>query len=71
LLYGPYCDELDHEHLTRHIDNTGRIVPGANGSELLPIGLVLIMDLFWIIAGIFITAVVVSLVLGQMYGTFA
>ena len=29
------------------------------------------MDLFWIIAGIFFTAVVVSLVLGQMYGTFA
>ena len=29
------------------------------------------MDLFWIIVGLFVTAVVVSLILGQMYGTFA
>ena len=27
------------------------------------------MDLFWIIAGIFISAVIISLVLGKIYGT--
>ena len=27
------------------------------------------MDLFWIIAGIFISAIVISLVLGKIYGT--
>lgn len=29
------------------------------------------MDLFWIIAGIFISAMVIAVVLGNMYGTFA
>jgi len=27
------------------------------------------MDLFWIIAGIFISAIIISLVLGKLYGT--
>ena len=27
------------------------------------------MDLFWIIAGIFVSAIVISLVLGKIYGT--
>ena len=27
------------------------------------------MDLFWIIAGIFISAIIISLVLGKIYGT--
>ena len=27
------------------------------------------MDMFWIIAGIFISAVIISLVLGKIYGT--
>ena len=29
------------------------------------------VDLIWIIAGLFITAIIISLVLGNMYGTFA
>jgi len=28
-----------------------------------------IMDLFWIIAGIFMSAIIISLVLGKIYGT--
>jgi len=28
-----------------------------------------IMDLFWIIAGIFMSAIIISLVLGKLYGT--
>ena len=27
------------------------------------------MDLFWIIAGIFMSAIIISLVLGKIYGT--
>jgi len=27
------------------------------------------MDLFWIIAGIFMSAIIISLVLGKLYGT--
>ena len=27
------------------------------------------MDLFWIIAGIFMSAIMISLVLGKLYGT--
>ena len=29
------------------------------------------MDIVWIIVGLFVTAIIISLILGQMYGTFA
>ena len=40
----------------------------TNGCELLHNGMVL-MDLFWILAGIFISAIAISLILGKIHGT--
>jgi len=43
-------------------------VPGADGHQLLAVGMVL-MDLVWIIAGIFISAIAISIILGKLHGT--
>ncbi len=43
-------------------------MPGADGHQLLAVGMVL-MDLVWIIAGIFISAIAISIILGKLHGT--
>ncbi len=43
-------------------------MPGADGHQLLAVGMVL-MDLVWIMAGIFISAIAIALILGRMHGT--
>ena len=34
-------------------------------------GYIHMVDLFWIVAGIFITAIAISLILGKLHGTLA
>ena len=41
----------------------------ATGLESIHTGMVLIMDLVWIITGIFISAIVIALILGKIHGT--
>lgn len=40
----------------------------SDGHQLLADGMVL-MDLFWIIAGIFASAIAISIILGKLHGT--
>ena len=40
----------------------------SNGHQLLEHGMVL-MDIVWIITGIFLSAIAIALVLGKMHGT--
>ena len=43
-------------------------MPDTAGRELLHNGMVL-MDIVWIIAGIFISAIAIALILGKIHGT--
>ena len=49
--------------------NTVTLVPVADGDQLLLNGMVL-MDIVWIIAGIFISAIAIAVILGHTHGTF-
>ena len=44
-------------------------MPVADGDQLLLNGMVL-MDIVWIIAGIFISAIAIAFILGHIHGTF-
>ena len=59
---------MDNEHTVGHTHNTGVVVPVADGYQLLADGMVL-MDIVWIIAGIFISAIAIALILGKIHGT--
>ena len=59
---------MDNEHTISHTHNTGVVVPVAVGHQLLAHGVVL-MDIVWIITGIFVSAIAIALILGKIHGT--
>ena len=59
---------MDNEHTISHTHNTGAVVPVAVGHQLLANGMVL-MDIVWIITGIFVSAIAIALILGKIHGT--
>ena len=59
---------MDNEHTVGRTDNTCRVVLDTDGCELLHTGMVL-MDIVWIITGIFISAIAISIILGKIHGT--
>lgn len=60
--------KLDNEHTVGHTDNTCVVVLVATGLESIHTGMVL-MDIVWIITGIFVSAIAIGLILGKLHGT--